>query len=282
MEGMARNALIVGPPRTGTSLAASIFADAGYYVGEIDEPRYREGDDHNPFGYFEADAAVERSVEVLHRAGFRRHNTWTFEPISPESVRAIRSLEPTDEHRAFVRRRREREPWVWKDPRLCFTLPYWRKLIDPDRTTVVLVSRDTEDVYRSFRRKEWYGPGEEERRAAVERIEQHRAAAERAVADLDAPHVRVDYADYSEDLEAVARRLGRSCRIELTAEDIPFRPELDHSDLRGRISGYLRKQLKRLPRGPVERLAELIPRPLLGLLFPERRHTGHAHPPRSA
>lgn len=282
MEGMARNALIVGPPRTGTSLAASIFADAGYHLGEIDEPRYREGDDHNPFGYFEADAAIERSVEVLHRTGFSHHNTWTSGAISPESAEAIRDLEPTDEHRAFVRRYREHEPWVWKDPRLCYTLPYWWKLMDADRTAVLLVTRDTDDVYRSFRRKEWCGPGEEERRDTIERIERHRAAAERAVATLGAPHERVEYSDYSDDLPDVARRLGETFRIDLTADDIPFRPELDHSDLRGRISGYLRRQLKRLPRGPVERVADLIPRRLLALVFPERRHTEHSHPPRGS
>lgn len=276
---MARNALIVGPPRTGTSLAAKIFSDAGYHVGSIEDTRYREGDDHNPFGYFEADAVIERNVDVLRRVGFEHHNTWTFEPIGEAAAREIWRLEPAEEDRAFVRRYDDRAPWVWKDPRLCFTLPYWGRLLDPDRTAVLLVTRDTTDVYHSFRRKEWCGAGEEARRATVELVERHLAAARRAVEALDLPHTEVDYGDYERDLDGVTRRIGRTFDLDLSPRDVDYRPELDHSDLRGRLSGWLRKQLKRLPRGPVERLASLVPRRLLGLLFPERRHTDH--PPSS-
>lgn len=276
---MARNALIVGPPRTGTSLAAKILVDAGYHVGPIDDRRYREGDDHNPFGYFEADAVVERNVDVLRRAGFGHHNTWTFGPISRASAEEIWRLEPTDEDRELVRRYGRERPWLWKDPRLCFTLPYWWKLMDPDRTAVLLVRRDPADVYRSFRRKEWCGRGEGEREATLALVERHAAAARRAVAALDIPHATVDYGEYERDLEGVARRIAETFGIDLVPGDVPYRPELDHSSLRGRISGHLRKQLKRLPREPVERLASLVPRRLLGALFPERRHTDH--PPSS-
>lgn len=275
MEGLAKSALIVGPPRTGTSLAASIFANAGYHVGPIDRLRYREGDDHNPFGYFEADLLTERNVSVLRRAGFPHHNTWTSGSMSSAQAGRIYELEPTDEDRRFVEGYEEEAPWLWKDPRLCFTLPYWWKLLDAERVHVLLVTRNLEDVYHSFRRKEWCGRGTEERRATMDLVEQHFAAARRGLRILGIPYTTVDYQEYATSLDDVALRLADAYRIEITPEDVNYHPELDHSGLRGRISGYIRKWLKRLPRGPVDRISRLIPRRLLGILFPERLHTDH-------
>jgi CelD/BcsL family acetyltransferase involved in cellulose biosynthesis len=138
---------------------------------------------------------------------------------------------------------------------------------------VLLVTRDATDVYRSFRRKEWCGAGAAARRRTISIVERHLAAARNAVATLAIPHVSVDYAEYARDVAGVARRLALAFDVEVAPADIRFHPELDHSDLRGRISGAVRKRIKRLPRGPVDRVAVRMPRWLMAALFPERRYT---------
>jgi hypothetical protein len=70
----------------------------------------------------------------------------------------------------------------------------------------------------------------------------------------------------------VARRLGSAFEVHIEPQDLNFKPELDHSSWRGQVSTHIRRQLKRLPRRPVERIAELVPARLLALLFPERVH----------
>lgn len=269
---MAKNALIVGPPRSGTSLASSILAGVGYHVGRIRSPRDRLGDDHNPFGYFEADDVVERNADILRRAGHPSHNTWTAEPITAGSREEIHRLRSRRDDAELVRTYQRRAPWLWKDPRLCFTLPYWWRLLDPASTVVYLTTRDARHAHSSFLRKGWAEPGATERRRVTSLVRQHARAAREAVESLGIPHVRVDYLDYSRDPDLVARKLTAALDVPISPEDLNFRPELDHSDLRGRISARIRSQLKRLPRGPVERLARLVPAPVMGLLFPERNH----------
>jgi hypothetical protein len=270
---MAKNALIVGPPRSGTSLASSILAGAGYHVGSILHPRDRLGDDHNPFGYFEADEVVECNAAILHRSGYRFHNTWTFAPIEPASAKRVADLPPKERDRHLVARYESRSPWLWKDPRLCFTLPYWWKLVDPDRTVVYLTTRDPRDAYPSFLRKGWCRSGIAERRRVTDLVRQHARAAKETVQSLGIPHVTVDYAEYTADPHAVAERLSRAFGVGLSVSDLNFHPELDHSGLRGRFSAHVRRHLKRLPREQVERVARLVPDRVVGFLFPERLHS---------
>lgn len=278
LEDMAKNALIVGPPRSGTSLASSIFARVGYHVGSIRAANYRLGDDHNPFGYFEADEVVEHNARLLRRVGYRFHNTWTFEPISASEEAQFAVLEADDQDRELVRGYEDHAPWLWKDPRMCLTLPYWWRFMDPDRTVVYLTTRDPVDAYASFRRKGWCRSGAGERRRVGRLVEHHIESARQTVASLNIPHIRVHYTDYSTDPEGVAERISEAFEIDVSSADLNFRPELDHSGLRGTISTPIRQGLKLLPRKPVERVARLVPRPLLRVLFPERLHSPESRP----
>lgn len=271
---MPKNAIVVGMPRSGTSLATAIFARKGYCVGASSIRRVREGDDYNPYGYFEADDLIEKNVELFQQVGYFFHNTWLFDPIPPESVFRIAQLAPQETYRHFVEMYQEKSPWVWKDPRLCFTLSYWWKLIDPAHTGVLLVRRDPIEIYRSFRYKGWCpSGGEDELERVRECTKQHLEAATRAIDSLAIPHVVVDYAEYRQCPEQIARRLGEFFDIDLAPVDLNFRPELNHNSVRGRVAAWLRIRLMKLPRRPIRKLERLIPRRLLALIFPERKYT---------
>ncbi len=275
---MAMNVVIVGMARSGTSAIAGIFARRGYYSGASSETHIREGDAHNPFGYFEADDLIERNVEVLRRAGYAHHNTWLFDPIPPPAVERIRELEPTVEHRRFVQSYDRRAPWLWKDPRLCFTLPYWWQLVDRAETRVLLVQREALDVYRSFRRMGWCPRGEEPRRALIERVEQHRAAAVAATEDLEIPHLTVDYADFTRAPRELAGRISSFVDTEVSVDDLNVRADLDHSTTRGRIATAVRLGAKRLPDDLRRRVEERVPERVLAALFRERRYARRRPP----
>jgi hypothetical protein len=46
------------------------------------------------------------------------------------------------------------EPWVWKDPRACLTLGFWRQVLDRPVSAIV-VYRNPFDVARSLERRDW-------------------------------------------------------------------------------------------------------------------------------
>jgi hypothetical protein len=269
---MSKNVIVVGMPRSGTSLTASIFTGKGYHIGDMRKAFVREGNDHNPFGSFEADDLIAENVRVLDAAGFGFHNTWLFEPISSEAMARIADMSVLSSHRDFVRGYEQRAPWVWKDPRLCFTLAYWWRLMDPERTAVIFVRRDPTAIYWSFLRRGWCRPGRAEREAVLARIQQHTDAATAAIESLNIPHVVVDYGEYVRAPGAVAHRLSVLCDLSISVEDLNARADLDHSSVRGRISTGVRRGLTRLPRRSIRRLERLIPRWALVSLFPERRY----------
>lgn len=266
------NILVIGAPRSGTSLTTAIFARKGYHVGPMEEEGVRSGDEHNPFGYFEADDVIAQNVALFRRVGYAEHNTWLEQPITDAEIRALGALEPSDEDRAFLETYRAREPWVWKDPRLTLTLGYWWRLMDPERIRVVFAARDPRDILNSFLRMGWCTEAADSKAEALRRIHQHLQAARDAIAQHDIPHIEINYREYLDDPEGVARRLGAFCGIELSAADLNVQPDLAHTSVRGRFSAWLRRQIDHGSLKPLRRLRPLVPDWVLRAVFPEKKY----------
>jgi hypothetical protein len=152
---MKNNVIVVGMARSGTSLAASIFAKQGYFVSAEPDKELPAADKFNPGGYWELETLVESNAGLLKAVGFDSHNTWTSDEIKIDQAEAIASLGPRQEDIDLVRYFETKQPWMWKDPRFCYTLAYWWPLLNPDTTKVLLVTRRTQDIWRSFVRTGW-------------------------------------------------------------------------------------------------------------------------------
>ena len=243
----AKNVLIVGPPRSGTSMTARVFANLGYFVALTDD-ELRPEDRYNRSGYWESERLVEANVQVLRAAGFPHHNTWLYERLPSAIASRIGDVEPLQAHRDLVASYEARGPWLWKDPRLCFTLPYWWPLLPQDRTGVLLVTRNTEHVFQSFVRLSWRDNTVADRAETIARIESHIDAAERAVRELRIPNVAVTYTELEQDPGSVALRLNEAFGVDLCAADIGFvsRRDHNHDRMRGRFVGRLERTLATL------------------------------------
>ena len=264
---MPKNIIIVGPPRSGTSLTSGIFAGQGYFAGE----QLRSGDDYNPFGYFEDEALVEANVRLFADVGFHFHNTWMFAPIATSQIEAISQLPIEECDRTLVTACKNHEPWMWKDPRLCMTLSYWAKLIDWTNAGVVLTQRNPDDVYWSFRRKGWCPAGNAHRLKTIERIENHAAMALESVHEFKLPHITIEYDEYHQRPGELAERINQFSGLELAAKDLNFHSELDHSSGRSRLAGHARILLKMLPNKAIKKVSAYLPKSVQALLFPERK-----------
>ena len=51
---MTYNAIVIGMPRSGTSMVTNIFAKSGFFLAEDESNELRAGDEFNPSGYWEA------------------------------------------------------------------------------------------------------------------------------------------------------------------------------------------------------------------------------------
>lgn len=267
---MPKNLIVVGTPRSGTSLAASIFVRQGYFVANEADAELRDPDHYNPGGYWEAEPLIEANVSLFQRVGFPHHNTWKFDPIGTDQADAITTLGRTAEHSELVAQYEQNRPWVWKDPRLCYTIGYWWSLVDQDNTAVMLVRRDSMEIFRSFVRIGWCEDTEADREATFARMASHIAAAEEALRLHEIPYFDIHYSNYRNDPELVANLISEHCGLDLTVESLGFNERYSSSTVRGRLRVLAEKAVRLVPLPLRNGLRRVIPNSVLAKLFPGR------------
>jgi len=139
-----KNLLILGCGRSGTSMAAGLFRNAGYFMGEKLIP----ADESNPRGYYQSERVVfinERLLEAVDHSDARKVARRVLgETTVPAATRWLLALDtdttirPTPRLRRRMREVLSREPYCFKDPRFSYTLGAWRPgLRDPRFVCVV-------------------------------------------------------------------------------------------------------------------------------------------------
>ncbi len=138
---------VLGMHRSGTSALTGALGSLGF---GIPQPGDRmDWPESNP-EHWESSALTVYDDEVLADLG----GSWDAPPELPagwETGAAIR-VEPRPEtvaRRAFP----DPGPIVWKDPRLCLLLPYWRRFL-PGPHAAVLIWRSPLAVARSLQRRD--------------------------------------------------------------------------------------------------------------------------------
>jgi len=142
---------ILSPPRSGSSLTASIINILGVHMGATSD--FEEANVHNQKGFWEHQSIQSINDEILSRLGYDFSHAgvdWTEPPIFPDNWETSPLLTDLREraqdliHQDFS----EYDVWGWKDPRTCFTLPFWKNIL-PQIDYVILV-RNPVDVARSI------------------------------------------------------------------------------------------------------------------------------------
>jgi hypothetical protein len=267
---MPKNVLVVGMARSGTSLSASIFVNKGYFVADDSTNQLQAANKNNRNGYWELEELKDASGRVFSAVGFQPHNTWTEEPIAPDQAEAIFSLEYFEEDKALLERYKDKQPWMLKDPRFCYTLAYWWRLMDAETTAVLFVTRDPNEIWRSFQRIQWGDARARNKADFIRRIEDHIQFARETIRRLDIPHLEVDYSDYAAKPAEIARKLSACFDLELTPEDIGYESKYNHSGFRGNIS-YLSGRFAELLPAPARRLIKAAtPDFLMRAIFPAK------------
>lgn len=171
-----RNCLVLGSGRSGTSMVAGILAKSGYNTGDnFVAPR-----DTNPSGFFE-DSTVAAVNDRILRTVVKPPPAWgaigripvARAVLRPWVVRmpdrmldaglwlATPSRTPSlpDGADATIREMVARQPFAYKDPRFCNTLPAWRPLLPAGTVRIVIFrepQRTANSIVKEMRTKPWY------------------------------------------------------------------------------------------------------------------------------
>lgn len=136
---------IAGMHRSGTSMVAKLLHESGLYLGpESDLIPPGPG---NPEGFWEN----RRFVQINSRILKELRGGWDYPPPIPEEWSGERLDELRVKAEAVLADFADREPWGWKDPRNCLTLPFWQQMLDSTR--VVLVVRNPLETAESLRKR---------------------------------------------------------------------------------------------------------------------------------
>jgi hypothetical protein len=131
--------LVLGMHRSGTSAVARVVNLLGFHLG--DESAFVRPSPANPTGHWEIEALSHFNAELLVELG----GTGSAPPAtSPDDLVALAHGEWGTRAKELIDQSFAGRPWVWKDPRLCLLLPFWRHVLDESPIVVAPVRNPLE------------------------------------------------------------------------------------------------------------------------------------------
>jgi hypothetical protein len=137
--------LVIGMHRSGTSATTGLLAHLGLAVTD---PRdlLTASRTANERGHWESQALLRFNIRLMRRLG----GTWSTPPGPSLGWERDQTLDSwRREGRQLVDELLPNRPSVWKDPRNCVLLPFWRAVLAPP-LAAVLILRDPLEVARSL------------------------------------------------------------------------------------------------------------------------------------
>lgn len=136
---MADDVIVLSGGLSGSSVVTGLIAGAGYWPGHSTEKIQYET--------YENSRLIELNREILLAAGFHWENESDLLYPTPDQMHMAKERADKESLRAFVEDCTKHSPFVWKDPRLVYTIHVWKDLLDLDRTRFIVADRDIRQVW---------------------------------------------------------------------------------------------------------------------------------------
>lgn len=131
---------IAGAHRSGTSMLTRLLHRCGLRLGQDKDLMPAAAD--NPDGFWENLRFVQINDEILNVLG----GSWDLPPL-PQANFDQEELSPIRAKAGLLLESfAGKDPWGWKDPRNCLTIPFWENLL-PGLKTVIIVRNPLETAY---------------------------------------------------------------------------------------------------------------------------------------
>lgn len=140
-----KNLIILGSGRSGTSMAAGMFSNSGYFMGERHE--YLKASSSNPKGFYEdyevntinediLKKTVPNFPEKIRRRFFSSYTFYRARWLARIPLdKKINSDMDVDTR---IKKCTTRQLFCYKDPRFSYTLPAWQKFLSKDTQYLVV------------------------------------------------------------------------------------------------------------------------------------------------
>lgn len=204
-----RNIIVLTHGWTGSSVFSGLLGQAGFWLGAetVAKPDY---DTHE-----NADL-VSHNNRLLSLLSPSLNHEHRFEPGDVQDIAArARTLDLTP-CREFVASCEARRPWVWKDPRLTWTIRVWAEVLDLQQTAFLVLTRDPLQAWVSANQRR--------------HIQSHRFTREynggitesnlQFLEERQLPYLKLSFEDLLLQPEATLERMNRAYGLALTMQTL--------------------------------------------------------------
>ena len=140
-----KNLIILGSGRSGTSMAAGMFSNSGYFMGEKHE--YLKANSANPKGFYEdyevntinediLKKTVPNFPEKIRRCFFSSYTFYRARWLA--RIPLGKKIESDMDIDARIKKCTTRQPFCYKDPRFSYTLPVWQNFLSQETQYLVV------------------------------------------------------------------------------------------------------------------------------------------------
>lgn len=133
------NIIILTTGSSGSSVLAGLIAKQGFWLGE-DTKKLN-------FDTYENGELVDLNIQLLEMAGFKRRDCNDLPPPSIENVKALKHSKDLTIFKEFVQKCKQNSPWLWKDPRLSYTIHFWAMFEEVRDCNFIFIDRDPKQSY---------------------------------------------------------------------------------------------------------------------------------------
>ncbi len=131
---MKHNVIILTSGMSGSSVLAGVISQSGYWLGKATS--------RAPFDTYENIRLIELNQKILRQAGYFWKDVADIPPPSTQKIKALQEDIDLTEFNYFIDECIQHKPFLWKDPRLSYTIYFWEKLLDLSTFKFFLMTRD--------------------------------------------------------------------------------------------------------------------------------------------
>lgn len=139
---MKKNVIILTHGWTGSSVFTGLLGKIGYNYGD---QTFQKCD----YDTHENLELVELNKQMLKDLGYAGDHEYEFSQDIIDELAEKADKIDLRVYKEFVERCQENRPWIWKDPRLTWTIRIWEKLLSFDETAYIILTRDDEQAWIS-------------------------------------------------------------------------------------------------------------------------------------
>ena len=144
MENKRKNIVVLTTGSSGSSVLAGIIGRKGYWLGNETKKL--------AFDTYENSNLVDLNVEILKASGFDRYDCNDIPSPDIDKIESAADTVDIEPFMHFIKECEAHEPWLWKDPRLSFTIHFWAKIMEfsSDNFRFVFIDRDPLQSYSAL------------------------------------------------------------------------------------------------------------------------------------